>query len=390
MKIKKSLGQLVFIIGLAASTVFTGLFAPISSDTEDAEIHHLVTPGLAEADIIGRSVRIQAYRKSGIRLDMEQMGTKLIVHDYGHGGSGLALSWGCAEHAVNSMKLELNRLKRQSTKNIAVLGAGVIGLTTAYILLSRGYKVTIYAQDFPNETMSDVAVSWLVDSNLYAEQTAAEQAQFEEMKYVSLLKFRELAMFPEPIVQGAHLSPCYVVGVTSGMLAQQCGALIADIKPVHIIFDTGIERKGLLYQGVVVDNARYMNDLFSKVKAMGAIIKNKTIDSPDALLAVPEKVVCNCLGLGARDVFNDQELYAVIEYRMHLKLSPGTDYVFLEKSMINGHEQTITFWQTPWQAGVSGVLNEQAWALNLVQNVHDHVMHKMHVLVGFPKGRKYS
>src|SRR5262249_46555737 len=33
---------------------------------------------------------------SGVRLEAEQVGGSLIVHNYGHGGSGITMSWGCA------------------------------------------------------------------------------------------------------------------------------------------------------------------------------------------------------------------------------------------------------------------------------------------------------
>jgi D-amino-acid oxidase len=32
-----------------------------------------------------------------VRLEQESVDGKLVVHDYGHGGAGVTLSWGCAE-----------------------------------------------------------------------------------------------------------------------------------------------------------------------------------------------------------------------------------------------------------------------------------------------------
>ena len=36
-----------------------------------------------------------------IRLEKESVGQKNIIHNYGHGGSGFTLSWGCADEVVN-------------------------------------------------------------------------------------------------------------------------------------------------------------------------------------------------------------------------------------------------------------------------------------------------
>ena len=46
------------------------------------------------------TVCLRPFRAAGPRLDAEQVGTALVVHNYGHGGSGWSLSWGSAEIAV--------------------------------------------------------------------------------------------------------------------------------------------------------------------------------------------------------------------------------------------------------------------------------------------------
>jgi D-amino-acid oxidase len=44
---------------------------------------------------------IRPCRPQGPRLEREVLGNKIFVHNYGHGGGGITLSWGCAEHAVD-------------------------------------------------------------------------------------------------------------------------------------------------------------------------------------------------------------------------------------------------------------------------------------------------
>jgi D-amino-acid oxidase len=38
--------------------------------------------------------------RSSVRLEEERRGERRVIHDYGHGGSGITLSWGCAEEVV--------------------------------------------------------------------------------------------------------------------------------------------------------------------------------------------------------------------------------------------------------------------------------------------------
>lgn len=47
----------------------------------------------------------------------------------------------------------------QARKNICVLGAGIVGLTTAFLVKEkhRDWNVTVIADKFNDETLSDVA-----------------------------------------------------------------------------------------------------------------------------------------------------------------------------------------------------------------------------------------
>lgn len=38
--------------------------------------------------------------RPSVRLEAEQVGDRQVIHDYGHGGAGVTLSWGCAEEVT--------------------------------------------------------------------------------------------------------------------------------------------------------------------------------------------------------------------------------------------------------------------------------------------------
>ncbi len=54
-------------------------------------------PGLASLRILGHAVGLRPVR-GAVRVDREP--DRLVVHDYGHGGAGVTLAWGCAEDVV--------------------------------------------------------------------------------------------------------------------------------------------------------------------------------------------------------------------------------------------------------------------------------------------------
>ena len=57
-------------------------------------------PELDRSRIIGGAVGLRPSR-SEVRLEVEYIGERKVVHNYGHGGAGVTLSWGCAEEVAN-------------------------------------------------------------------------------------------------------------------------------------------------------------------------------------------------------------------------------------------------------------------------------------------------
>jgi D-amino-acid oxidase len=64
-----------------------------------ARTSHL-EPALASAEVVGVKVGLRPGREV-VRLEHESLeGTPGIIHNYGHGGNGWSLSWGCAAEVV--------------------------------------------------------------------------------------------------------------------------------------------------------------------------------------------------------------------------------------------------------------------------------------------------
>lgn len=77
------------------------LWSTISQWETATEGHIGIPKGtLCKEKIRGNLAAIRPYRATGIRLEREDSGDKCLIHNYGHGGSGLTLSWGCAEEAI--------------------------------------------------------------------------------------------------------------------------------------------------------------------------------------------------------------------------------------------------------------------------------------------------
>src|SRR5215467_9570083 len=70
---------------------------------------------------------LRPYRPSGFVVRPERTGDQLVIHNYGHGGGGITLSWGTARLAVDMVPPDVRG-------PVAVLGCGAVGLATTRLL----------------------------------------------------------------------------------------------------------------------------------------------------------------------------------------------------------------------------------------------------------------
>jgi len=150
-------------------------------------------PLRASSDRITRiTVCTRPFRAQGPRLDVEQIGTKTIVHNYGHGGSGWSLSWGSSSVAVE-------KAMATGERRIAVIGCGALGLTSGLLLQRAGAEVTIYAKDLPPNVRSSLATGvWSPDSRICLEENAtpAFKKLWERMARQSFQTYQNLLGLP--------------------------------------------------------------------------------------------------------------------------------------------------------------------------------------------------
>src|SRR5438067_10595898 len=110
-----------------------------------------LVPVKVDASLVIRTMAgLRPYRRSGFVVRAEPLGDKHLVHNYGHGGGGITLSWGSAKLAA-----ELGLPGHSGP--VAVIGAGVMGLSTARLVQEAGLPVTIYTAALPPDTTSNIA-----------------------------------------------------------------------------------------------------------------------------------------------------------------------------------------------------------------------------------------
>jgi glycine/D-amino acid oxidase-like deaminating enzyme len=268
---------------------------------------------------------LRPYRRSGFVVRAEPLGEKRLVHNYGHGGAGITLSWGSAKLAT-----ELG-LQGHSGP-VAVLGSGVMGLSTARLAQEAGFPVTIYAAALPPDTTSNIAGGQFHPFGLFREDAVTPEwkAQFARALDYSWRRFQIMVGDD----YGIRWLPTYVD--TDSPDAK----VIATFPPINRMLASAEHpfpwASTLRYDTMYVETGRYLRQMIRDVQLAGGRIEVRRFATPADIGALPESLVFNCTGLGSRELFGDQELrpargqLAILEPQSEVRyaFTGGPGYMF--------------------------------------------------------------
>jgi glycine/D-amino acid oxidase-like deaminating enzyme len=282
-------------------------------------------------DIIDVKCCIRPFRPEGPRLDAEQIGDTLVIHNYGHGGSGWSLSWGSAEIAVGKALSVV-------PKEIAVVGCGIVGLTAAVAAQRAGLKVTIYAREmFPRTRSVRANGSWTPDSRIALTEPAgaAFGALWEQMARISWKAFRAYVGMPgnpvdfsdqynlsdTPIERHAERIDPAKGTFKPGGLPQQSGEFAhysdrirdiipqgQDVAPEDNPFGTRYARRA---SQMYFNFGSYGHLLLSEFFEAGGRFEMRDFHAPSDVTTLREKVVIHSTGFAARELWKDKTMIPV-------------------------------------------------------------------------------
>jgi D-amino-acid oxidase len=176
---------------------------------------------------------------------------------------------------------------------IAIIGSGVIGLTSGVRLLEAGFAVTIYAKATPPHTTSDVAAAyWSPSATLHG-------GHMRRWALTSLATFRELMADPASGIRQNDLFK-----LTEGPAGPPHPALPVPaeaVPPGHF----PAPWSGVRVTVPQVDVPVYMPWLFARFQQLGGEVRNGEIGHFEEL-ASKHRVVVNCSGLGAGPLTGDE------------------------------------------------------------------------------------
>ncbi|MFI8826351.1 FAD-dependent oxidoreductase [Streptomyces sp. NPDC053431] len=239
--------------------------------------------------------------------------------------------------------------------DVIVVGAGVVGLTTAVRLAERGLRVRVWSRDPVTETTSAVAGAlWWPYRIEPAERVGA-------WALASLRVYEELAA-ADPVATGVRLVP----GVHADTVRDGLGAWAKEVDGLRQLAPEevpGPYEVGLAGRLPLIDMPVHLAWLRGRLTALGGVVERRVVRD---LAEAGSAVVVNCAGLGARELVPDGGMRAV-RGQLVLVENPGVDTWFTAASGAAGaSSETTYFFPQPGRLVLGGTAEEDAEVLEPV------------------------
>lgn len=305
--------------GLAAALASPGFAAEALPGPEPAAC----LPGapLRASPRFGGRVRFLAgerpLRRGSYRLEGVQEGDSFVIHNYGHGGAGITMSWGCA---LQVRQIYLGHEGRSRFRDIAVLGAGAMGLTVATLLdeMRLGLKITIYADRFTPHTTSDIA------GGQWAPASVAREGRRD---YEQILRDSFRMHEARGRRYGVSRRRNFVLEARSGF-DRVPRDLVAEAQCHADLPFSRLRGPGRSFETLLVEPPIFMRRLDRDLRRSRNVrMVRRSLASHEQVMRLDERIVVNCTGLGAKQLWGDEALLPVKGQLVLLPPQPQLDYM---------------------------------------------------------------
>jgi len=292
------------------------------------------------------------------------------------GPSFPTLSWGTAEQAVDLVRdFSPPQAVRKPVRSVrptrfAVIGCGVNGLSTA-IMLQRRYSeiagtVTIYTKDLPPNTTSNIAGGFWSPTSVYDADSASTRflEQFRTASRVSNRAFQLLVGAD----YGVRWFDTFDLSRNEASLQYQLPGG-NDLYPQLKIHRDPERYFGFpyvrQYSTMVIEPQTYLRALLRDFYSAGGRIVVKEFRTREEVMQLPDQVIINCSGLGARALFDDQKLTPVRGQLEILLPQPEIDYCYLGGGYMFPRSDGIV---------LGGTFDRDNWSLDVNREQADSIL----------------
>ena len=279
-------------------------------------------PAISMDNVIRVIVGHRPFRPAGFRVESEHFDEKTVVHNYGHGGGGISLAWG-------SSALAVRETLGMAPADVAVIGSGIMGLTTARLLQDAGWRVTLYTRSVARHTTSNVAAGEWSPFSVHDPEVSSDvfkskliwAARISHHAYTNLGGSGYGIRWLEAYV----LNDSQDSGSDNGDLADLF-PYKATLAPGEHPFPAPYAHRFVTMQ---IDPAVLLRRLVQDFQIAGGKIVIRDFRDRSDVLSVAESLIFNCSGLGAAQLFDDAALVPAKGQLVYLPPDRDVDYMTL-------------------------------------------------------------
>lgn len=324
--------------GIAAGFLLAGGGPQFDVLGQSSSTRHFAPVKVSRSRVIREIVGLRPYRPEGYVVAAEKVGNKFVIHNYGHGGAGITLSWGTASQAVDLVRdapsPAPSRARRATQRRFAVIGCGVNGLSTA-ITLQRRYQdgpgtVTIYSRDLPPDTTSNIAAGYWSPVLLFDSEVASPKF-LEQFRAASRISNRAFQLLVGSGYGVRWLDIFTLARNEANLQGELPGG--SDLYPQQMIHRDPANYFGFPFvrqhSSMMIEPPIYLRALLRDFYNAGGKLVVKEFRSREEVMRLPEPVILNCSGLGARQLFGDEKLIPARGQFEVLLPQPEIDYAYM-------------------------------------------------------------
>ena len=192
----------------------------------------------------------------------------------------------------------------------AVLGCGVIGLSTAIRLMQKGMKVTLYASAQPPETTSNIACALFLP--LWVDPDAENVELSGQTLEWSRRSWQCFSLLESEKACGIRLIKNYEL-VSNKNESDHIREFFSEVSRVYDPRNESItvstQKEIVIFDTYLVETPSYMSYLFETCKKLGCNFVERKFLFIEEIFELNENIIFNCIGLSAGKVFGDINVF---------------------------------------------------------------------------------
>jgi glycine/D-amino acid oxidase-like deaminating enzyme len=306
---------------------------------------------------------LRPYRPHGFVVRREQYDDKTVIHNYGHGGGGITLSWGSSALAVRESM-------GQPIGEAAVVGGGIMGLTTARLLQDAGWQVTIYTRDVTRHSTSNVGAGQWGPTSVFEEGVASKtfEEQFKFAARIAHHAFQNLS----GANYGVTFNENYFLGskpAEESFYMRELPELftsVAALEPHEHPFPVPYVNRMVT---MLVQPATFLRRVRNDFYLAGGKFVIRDFSARSEILSLKEATIFNCTGLGAKALFDDEDLIPIKGQLVFMQPDPAVDYL-----TIGGGSGVTYMFPRKGEILLGGSYQYDDWTSHIEADVTDRII----------------